>query len=185
MWLALSSMAGTSLALMLIQSASVLAAEPGNAAANPVFAALKVEEHRLRWGDLVIGMTLPQVENVLRSKIAFKDGEVEPNPCGISDHVRYRGRKLLIDFAGEDGKETLIGILVPFTGPERTLQRRDLVAALKKRIPGVIYQPSRHEPDVKESDNPRPIYLLKDNPQMAIFLNSGRSIYVGFEECLD
>jgi hypothetical protein len=176
-------MAGISMMLIVMQNTSALAADSRGLEKKEVLGALSVDKQHLRWHGLRIGMTLRQLEHVLGSKISFK--EVDGNLCGgVMVQANHRGRKLEFDLVGGEGKETLAVIFIPFVGSEKALPLGDLVTTLKKRIPSVIYQPSRHEPNVKEADNLLPVYLLKDRPEMAIFLRPGKGFYVGFEGCL-
>ena len=176
-------MTGISLMLILVQNTSALAVDSRGLEKKEVFGVLSVDKQHLQWHGLKVGMTLRQLEHVLGTKISFK--EVDGNLCGgIMVQADHRGRKLEFDLVGGEGKETLAGIFIPFVDSEKALPLRDLVTTLKKRIPSVIYLPSRHEPNVKEADNLLPVYLLKDRREMAIFLRPGKGFYVGFEGCL-
>lgn len=159
--------------------------ESGYRTAEPtVVELITAENGRLGWAGLMIGMTREEVERVLNRHITLYEA---PSPsCGeVFADISFQGRIVPLQFSGDQAKSVLESIFVRFSGHEAERSREELVSDLKGHISDLIYQPSRHDPDLKESDNPTPVYLLPSNRELAILLKPGTGFYLSLVGCLD
>lgn len=146
------------------------------------FELIEVGNGRLGWGDLRIGMSRNEVAGILRQEVSLHQSESPV--CGefFSDVLHY-GRWLALQFSDRSEEAELESIFVPF---KSTLQSKTiLVQRLKDHVPNLRYQPSRHLPNQPEQANRTPMYLLEENPTLAILLKPDRGFYLSLRECLD
>jgi len=138
----------------------------------------------LAWGGIRIGMSLHEAETVLHSKLnaAYEN---ETGCGGIVAETKLHGTRVTLDISGLDPGSVVQGIQVPLSGSAKPEAIRSLVASLKKRVPSLVYQPSRHAPEMTEKENPNPVYVLKTNPQMAILVKPEIGLILSREDCLD
>ena len=145
---------------------------------------LTFQEGALGYGDLRLGMARSSVQNILG--IALSPGDTNDTGCdGTTTAVEVNGRRLLLDFSEGGSGSALQGIFAPLVQQTEAVARDALVRAIKQRVPTLQYQPSRHQPDQAEQDNPGPLYVLRTNPGVGILVKPQSGLYVYRVGCLD
>ena len=145
---------------------------------------LTFQEGALGYGDLRLGMKRSSIENIFG--IALSPGDANEAGCdGTTTAVEMNGRRLLLDFSEENEGSVLQGIFAPFVPQTEAVARDALVRAIKQRVPTLQYQPSRHQPDQAEQDNPGPLYVLQADSAVGVLVKPQSGLYIYQVGCLD
>jgi hypothetical protein len=145
---------------------------------------IKVEEGRPSWGGLVIGMAREDLEAVIGKELSLR---LYPSPAcgGYFADIGFRGASLSLQFSGNDPGAVLQSIIIRFPESGSEMAKGERIAALKERVPGLIYLPSKRRPGLSESENPTPLYLLPTNKKMAVLVNPETGLFLSRLECLN
>jgi hypothetical protein len=110
----------------------------------------------LSWGGIRLGMTVLEVEEVLRTRLPISEVPRTDLGCAADygTTVRHKGVALGLGFdrPGRSGRLRELTLILP--GPAR----EELVGAVKDRFPGLRHVSPRSEPDLPERDADRPLY---------------------------
>ena len=173
--------ASTGLAFLLL---SALAAAPSLASRSPdrpsekdIRALRKVDRQdgALAWRGLRLGMTVPEVEEVLGepfpvSEVPRSDLRCEADYGGT---VWHKGLSVGLGFdgPGRRGRLREITLILPVSA------RDDLVLAVKDRFPDLRYVPQSSFPDLREEQNGEP--LFRTGTGELIFVHPGVGVSFG------
>jgi hypothetical protein len=169
----------TAMLLVAILAAPVRAlhGQRGAAAARPrPETAVSLVGGKLAWGKLVLGMTVKEVESVLGRGLVLRPGSGDAGCSGPEADAQSGNQRLTLTFsdAGPDGG--LVDIFVLFPAPR---DLREVVTALKAQVPSLQYQPSAHDvTPVPEKDNPKPLYLLSNNPGQGVLVGPSEGFWI-------
>jgi hypothetical protein len=127
-------------------------------------------------------MTNRELEAFLGHKVEVHDAE-DPGCSTIEAQVTIRGRTVTLGFTGPQTNPVVRDIVVSLRGTTWTKDK--LVAALKRQVPDVVYEPSRHQPEATEKENSGPTYVLRHNRDVAILIKPGEALFISPNDCLD
>ncbi len=139
---------------------------------------------QLGWGGITIGMKAKDVEHLINKKINIKY-PVENDGYGPSSTFKYKDRELHVDFSGTNTESVVEGIFISFLNISYSWTKDEIVAALKKQIPNIIYEPSRHWPNLNEKENETPLYLVSRSSDLAILVKPKEGLYLASKKFMD
>jgi hypothetical protein len=136
-----------------------------------------VKDGMLAWGDLRLGMTVREAEEALERGFGYT--RVEGGCPGVTAPVDLPGQVLFVTFESKEPGAKLLGVAVEVTGDKAAL-----VEAVRARIPGLEYRPNRLAPDVTETDNTAPLYVLSSDPEQAVLVKPGETVTITYARCV-
>lgn len=170
------------LTLFAAACASVPAGSPDAGRLGPL-RQLHERRGRLGWDGLVLGMSYREVEVAVGKHLP---PAVEPERLlGCEKpalRVEVLGTPLDLEMSGTTEESRLVAVFVVLTSPERPLDGAALRAAVRARIDGLEFVPSRHEPETPEEASRNTVYRTPGG--VHVFLNPDRGVYFG-DLCID
>lgn len=135
----------------------------------------------LGWDGFAVGMERRQAE---RRHGAALDLRPVEDACGDAGaRVERDGVELFLGFTG-DSAAALLHTLVVRLPPDAT--RDGVVADLRNRLATLRYRPSRHWPDMPEEENPKPLYVVPEIPEVGILVGVREGwLWISFLDCMD
>lgn len=110
----------------------------------------------LGWGGLLLGMSVADVQGVLGTPLLVPEDPRTYDECSarFGTTVRHRRATLGLGFdaPGPRGRLREITLIAP------AADRLSLVAAVKDRFPGVTYVAAPDDPELRERNDPQPVY---------------------------
>jgi hypothetical protein len=143
-------------------------------AATELFA---LQDGTLAWGDLHLGMTVREAEAVLERTFGYT--RVEGGCAGVTAPIDLPGQNLYVTFESKEPEAKLLGVAVEVTG-----EKAAVVEAVRGRIPGLEYRPSRQAPEMTEADNTAPLYVLSSDPEQAVVVKPGETVTITYVRCV-
>lgn len=155
-----------------------------------VFEPLHVADGKPVWGDLHLGMTVEEVQSVVSERIELVSADYTESIGLVVQQasIRYDDRLLDLIFDAESqGTMRLSQINVPRQRNDDASpwNRTRLLREVKKRLPGLTFMPSHHEPEATESESDQPSYNLTTSPGVVVVLEPGYSITISNEYLFD
>jgi hypothetical protein len=138
---------------------------------EPALPLLFVENGKLGWGGITLGMTRAAAEEALGGRRLTLRHDSDVDICGeYFSTVERHGRTIRIDWSAETPEGVIEVIAVPYGGAERMAYDHDLSQAAVAAVPELV-------PQVEEErgDCPRryPSFLvLRSDPEQAINLKA-------------
>ena len=157
-------------------------------AAETPLARLEVEDGKVGWDGLSLGMSIVQVERRTGVTLAMQSagGKVAPTGCRAFLVGVERGTlRMTLGFPSAKPGAKLQSIYVHFEGYQVTARSEALVAELKSKVPGASYMPQTGTPPHTETEDPAPEYDLPGKGGYAARLVPGDGLWLTFRECLD
>lgn len=161
--------------------AALLACGRPDSSPPPALLGIEAGEGTVGWRGIVVGMTAHAVEQRLGLPIAG----LEPlnGACaGSGASLALNGAALYIAFSGGGPDAIVQSVFVPLSTTWTTAQ---LVAELRQRVRGLRYQPSPYAPELREEENPTPLYVLADHPDVGILVKPDEGLWFSLIDCLD
>lgn len=138
---------------------------------------------RLGWDGLVLGMSYREVEVAVGRRLP---PAVEPDGLlGCEKpalRVEVLGTPLDLEMSGTTEESRLVAVFVVLAAPDRPLDGAALRAAVRARIDGLEFLPSRHEPGAPEEAIRNPLYRAPGGAH--VFVDPDRGVYFG-DVCID
>jgi len=148
----------------------------------PVYAVdgLRVAQGELSWAGIRIGTRRAEVERLLQ--VTFP--ALQPNEiCSSFVTTREVGsHRVTFEFADRTSNAELEQLFIALDGD---LPQLEQIARLKERLPGSAYVPSRYAPDLRESDNPKPVYRVDTPRPRVVMLHHEEGLWLGDPSCYD
>jgi hypothetical protein len=153
---------------------------------------LRVQHGSVFWGGLEIGATTTEVEKQLGSNLDLRDCDESTGWPERSAHVTVDGQKADLFFAAPNGtwKLVMIAIWKAASDREECWTLEALRSELKRRVPTARFHPSRHAPEMTETDPGFASYLVAEKDSVIVGIAppedtlEGR-IFIGMLEAFD
>ena len=155
---------------------------PVAVACEPVEHGVEYLDGYLGWNGIMLGMTVDQVEERVGFELDARPYRATEGCRGVGANIEYRDLSLFLCFRGEFSKQQLALIFVRRPGP---CPLRDIVQQLKAAVPRLKYQPSPKDPHVSESDSPKPLYVLAQDPDQGVLVGPTEGIWITYANLLD
>ncbi|MDQ1347864.1 MAG: hypothetical protein QG573_1238 [Acidobacteriota bacterium] len=149
---------------------------------------LEVEDGKVGWDGLSLGMSIVQVERRTGVTLAMQSagGTTAASGCRAYLVGVERGTlRMTLGFPSAKPGAKLQSIYVHFEGYQVTAKSEALVQELKSKVPGVAYMPQTGAPAHTEVDDPAPEYDLPGKGGYAARLVPGDGLWLTLRECLD
>lgn len=157
---------------------------PAAMACEPVESGVEFLGGYLGWNGLMLEMSTEQIEERVGLALDFEPYDnISSGDCsGVGAVTAYRDSSLFLAFRGDSSDRRLALIFVRRPGPCRL---RDTVDELKTAVPNLVYRPPRHDPLVSESENRKPLYLVAQDSDQGVLVDSTQGIWITYASCLD
>jgi len=156
------TLAGIALACA-VASPPPLAAQSGQALSK-----LALEEGLLSWDGIRLGLSLVQSERKLGLTLALSKNP-ETNPCAkFVTEAERGGLTLTLGYASPKPGAKIAWLRVRFEGEQIASSARDLAAELRARFPGAEWIHPAAKPDLVETDDLSPTYLIPGKEPQAV-----------------
>ena len=167
------------LAIAALGLPALLLAQP----AESPLAGLRVEEKKVGWEDVELGMSVVQAER--RTGTSFAMSKTPTGRCqSYAVDVDHHSARLTLGFPSAKPGAKLEWIYVRFSGYQSLAKRADLVAELKRLAPGATYFAPPAHPDLKEEEAADPTFALPGEGGWGARIEPGAGLLLGRRECL-
>lgn len=170
------------LALLASACASIPAGSPDASRLEPL-RQLHERRGRMGWDGLVLGMTHREVESAVGKHLPLPE-----EPDGLLGcekpalRVEVLGTPLDLELSGTTSESRLVAIYALLASPDRPLDPEALKAAVRSRLKGLDFVPSRHQPEVPEAAARKAAYQAPGGG--GVFVDPDRGVYFG-DLCVD
>lgn len=167
---------------LLAACATIPAGSPDAARLEPL-RQLHERRGRLGWDGLVLGMSFREVRVAVG-----KDLPLPEEPEGLLGcekpalRAEVLGTPLDLEFSGTTSESRLVAVYAVLTSPARPLDTEALRAAVRSRLRGLEFVPSRHQPEVPEEAARKAVYRAPGGGR--VFVDPDRGVYFG-DVCVD
>jgi hypothetical protein len=83
-------------------------------------------------------------------------------------------------FSASENRVLLIFVPLP-----PACSRHPLLDQLKEQLPDLRYTPSRHDPQLQETDNRKPFYSLRADDTVRLLVEPGVGMWLAYDRCFD
>lgn len=161
------------------------APRPAVAQSGQALAKLSLDDGRLSWDGVRLGMSLVQAERKLGVTLALGKKQ-EPNPCAKFVAEADRGGvRLTVGFASPKPSAKIVWLHVRFGNEQVAASASELAAEIRARFPGAAWVRPANQPDLVESDDLAPTFDIPggDEPQ-AVRLAPREALELAAPGCL-
>lgn len=154
-----------------------------------VFIPLHVADGKPAWGAFRLGMSLEEVRRLVSGSIQLTTMEADFIGVALQRaSIQYESRRLNLTFDSRVAGEirlSAIRVTRQQNDDGASWERRVMLREVKKRLPGLMFKPSRHAPEVTESENDRPFYTLSTSTSVLVRVEPGYSIHIANDYLYD
>ena len=137
-----------------------------------------------RWGHLQLGMSQSEVVALVGHPLNLERDDTSGRHARLS----FDGQSIVLTFhmAGEDVTLEGITLIRGADDPDRCWAPDALAKQVRASFPDAKYRPSRHAPELTESENEFPMFSVGGSDDTVILLKPTQgSIFIGKERMLD
>lgn len=170
--------------LLLGGFAAALASLASAQAPDPL-AELELEDGKLGWDGVRLGMSLLQVERRVGVTLGLSDRGARPGCSEFATEAERSGLWLVLGFPAAKPGAKLEAIWVRFEGHQVAATAAELSAALRARIPQAVWRADPAHPEVTEADDPTPTYLVPAEAPALVRFTPREGMLIARRDCAD